>query len=438
MSSALASRIVEEHAAAAARLPAGVVSPDRRRAAIEGLAALGLPTARDENWKYANVRVLERARFVPAPPPERVRLEAGILPEPIGGYARYVFVDGVFAPELSSPLERAGVSVRSLRTEPPESQGAEPSSVPADAADLRLALLNEAFATDAVRVHVAFGTSCPMCLELVFVASADAASGASYPRAEVCVEAGARLGLIERHVGVGNGTSFVNAAVNVDIGRDAVVDHYRVQQAGAADTWFDTLTCRVDASAVYRLYAVSLGAASARSTVHVQLAGERAEVGMYAASVADRRQVHDTYALVDHIAPYARTSQRFRGIAAGRSRVAFNGKVVVRKNAKGADSDQSLRGLLAGPEAEIDVRPQLEIYTDEVRCAHGATAGKLDDNMLFYLLSRGLDRATARHLLEWAFLEDVVARIEVPELRRQIEQTLVGQMNEPTALKELL
>src|SRR5207253_7582422 len=117
-----------------------------------------------------------------------------------------------------------------------------------------------------------------------------------------------------------------------------------------------------------------------------------------------------------------RSLQNFRGIAAGRARSAFNSKVVVKSGARGAHSQQSLRGLLAGAEAEIDVRPQLEIYTDDVRCAHGATAGKLDDEMLFYLLARGLDRATAQRLLKWAFLEDVVAKIEVPELRRQIEQ----------------
>jgi Fe-S cluster assembly protein SufD len=112
--------------------------------------------------------------------------------------------------------------------------------------------------------------------------------------------------------------------------------------------------------------------------------------------------------------------------------------VVVRKGAQGTDSQQSLRGLLAGPDAEIDVRPQLEIYTDDVRCSHGATAGKLDDNMLFYLLSRGLDPETAQRLLKWAFLEDVVAKIEVPELRRQIEHSLAGQLKDAAALKELL
>ncbi|MGH8217818.1 MAG: SufD family Fe-S cluster assembly protein, partial [Steroidobacteraceae bacterium] len=143
-------------------------------------------------------------------------------------------------------------------------------------------------------------------------------------------------------------------------------------------------------------------------------------------------------ALVEHLAPRARTEQTFRGIAAGRARVAFNGKIVVARGAAGTDSRQSLRGLLAGPEAEIDVRPQLEIYTDEVRCSHGATAGKLDETMLFYLLSRGLDRDTAQRLLKWAFLEDVVSKVTVAELRRQIEASLAGQLQEAEALKELL
>ena len=170
-------------------------------------------------------------------------------------------------------------------------------------------------------------------------------------------------------------------------------------------------------------------------TCNIRLAGERSEVGIYAASVADLHQSHDHFVLVEHMVPQALTEQTFRGVAAGRARVAFNGKVVVRKDARGTDSRQSLRGLLAGPEAEIDVRPQLEIYTDDVKCSHGATAGKLDDDMLFYLLSRGLDHDTAQRLLKWAFLEDVVARIEVPELRRQIEQSLAGQMVDAAAIQ---
>jgi len=168
------------------------------------------------------------------------------------------------------------------------------------------------------------------------------------------------------------------------------------------------------------------------------MAGAGSQLSFSAAALGDRQQVQDHFALVEHLAPRARTEQTFRGIASGRARVAFNGKIAVRECAAGTDSRQSLRGLLAGPEAEIDVRPQLEIYTDDVRCSHGATAGKLDADMLFYLLSRGLAPEVAQRLLKWAFLEDVVSRIELPELRRQIERGLAGQMAEADSLKELL
>jgi Fe-S cluster assembly protein SufD len=158
---------------------------------------------------------------------------------------------------------------------------------------------------------------------------------------------------------------------------------------------------------------------------------------MAIAALGDRQQVQDTFAQVEHLAPQARTEQTFRGIAAGRARVAFNGKVVVARHAAGTDSQQSLRGLLAGPEAEIDLRPQLEIYTDEVRCSHGATAGKLDDNMLFYLLSRGLDPDTAQRLLKWAFLGDVLAKIPLPQARREMERRLADVLQDAT-IKELM
>ncbi|HWG29766.1 MAG TPA: Fe-S cluster assembly protein SufD [Steroidobacteraceae bacterium] len=432
MSSALATRISQEHASAASALPASVISLERRRNALQALETQGLPTSRDENWKYANLRPLEKVRFAPAAhavPAEAARSMA--LPPPIAGYSRYTFVDGVFAPELSASADRPGIAVRSLR------QSAV-SAAPPSAPDARFALLNEAFATDGASVQVSAGADRESCLEIIFVASVDAQAGASYPRVELQVADGARFGLIERHLSAAGSASFVNGVVDISVGRGASVRHYRVQQLGSRALWFDTLSATLARDAKYRLYMISLGALSARSTVNIQLAGERADVGCYAASVADMHQSHDHFVLVDHLVPRAVTEQTFRGIAAGRARVGFNGKIVVRKDAHGTDSRQSLKGLLAGPEAEIDVRPQLEIYTDDVKCSHGATAGKLDDNMLFYLLSRGLDRDTAQRLLKWAFLEDVVARIEVPELRRQIEQSLAGQLNETVHLQELI
>lgn len=454
MASALATRIAAEHAAASASLPSEVVSRERRRNAIDTLSAEGLPTSRDENWKYTNLRPLEKVRFAPPAvsvpagpgPGAQPGLKVADLPAGIEGYARYTFVDGEFAPALSTPVPRAGIAVTSLRD-----GGATPflaSVRPGDGQrlkDARFALLNDAFATDGASIRVSAGTDwplgppgCPTCIELVFVATVESQTASSYPRVELHVEQNARLALIERHVSTGSGANFVNASVKVDIARGALVNHYRVQESGAKATWFDTLSAVLAQDATYRLHSVNVGGLSSRSTINVLLAGERADAAISMASLGDRQQVQDAFVRVEHSAPQAKSVQTFRGISAGRARVAFNGMVVVRAGAHGTDSQQSLRGLLAGPEAEIDVRPQLQIDTDDVRCAHGATAGKLDEDMLFYLLSRGIDAATAQRLLKWAFLEDVVARIEVPELRRQIERSLAGQMQEAAELKELL
>jgi Fe-S cluster assembly protein SufD len=427
MSPVLATRIAEDFAAST-HAPHDL----QRQRAMHALAERGLPTSRDENWKYVNLRPLEKVRFAPPAREAQSAVTAQDLPAPIERYARYAFIDGVFAPALSAATAHAGVSFRSMG-----GLGRPPAHGSATPPDLRFALLNEVFATDGALLQVAPGTDCQTCVELVFVATTDAKVGSSYPRVRLEVGAGARVGLIERHLSVGSDANFINSAVEVEVARDASVQHYRLQQTGARAIWFDTLTANLATHAHYQLHTANLGGLSARSTVRVQLTGEHSEVGVFGVSVGGKNQVHDTFAVVEHIAPNAKTEQSFRGISSGRARVAFNGKIIVQKGAHGTDSRQSLRGLLAGADAEIDVRPQLEIYTDDVRCNHGATAGKLDDNMLFYLLSRGLDRETAQRLLKWAFLEDVVAKIEVPELRRQIEQSLAGQLNEAAVLKEL-
>jgi Fe-S cluster assembly protein SufD len=422
--SALTDRIAADFASTAHEPPGSGQAAVRRRAALDALASGGLPGSRDENWKYANLRSLERARFIPAPPAPALAA-LGDLPAALPAIARYVFVDGSFAPEASAPL---GPAVRATPEAP---------ATRAPRADERFALLNQAFATDGLVIDIDERHGTPLQLEVLFVASAEAPSGASYPRLEVRLHPRAQLTLIERHLSATAGGSFVTSAVQVDLARGARLEHYRLQELSARSTLFDTLSASLAEDAAYRLHVVSTGAQSARSTLALRLLGERADLALAVAALGDRQQVQDGYAVVEHAAANARTVQTFRGIAAGRARVAFNGKIIVAPGAHGTDSRQSLRGLLAGPEAEIDVRPQLEIYNDDVRCSHGATAGKLDDNMLFYLLSRGLDRDTAQRLLKWAFLEDVISQVTLPPLRRQIEERLAGHLRDD-ALRELL
>ncbi len=431
MSTALLARVKDEYGSVRDTLPPSVVATERRRSALEMLCAQGLPATREENWRYTNLRVLERVRFAPTLTPTGAKPE---LPAPLEGFSRYVFVDGVLCSSHSIAAE-AGISVRSLRAGAAEVRLESPP-IPA-LPETRLALLNEAFATDAAAIRVQ-SLAGMQRVELVFIASTAAEMGASYPRVQVTLEPGTRLALVERHLSTGDAANLVNCAVHVDLAEGSRLTHYRLQQTGLRTAWFDTLEATLAKDARYEILAVSTGGLTARSTVHVRLAGSGAEVALSAAALGDRLQSQDTFALTEHLAPRTRTEQTFRGIASARARVAFNGKVVVRETARGTDSRQSLRDLLAGPEAEIDVRPQLEIHTDEVRCAHGATAGMLDETMLFYLLSRGLSPEVAQRLLKWAFLEDVVSRIELPDLRRRIEVEIAGQMSEAASLKELL
>jgi Fe-S cluster assembly protein SufD len=422
-SSPLLERIAQEHAATVARDGAGA---DGRQQALAELTAAGLPSTRDENWRYANLRLLERARFAPPAPVAPADLAAA-LPEPVAGGARIVLVDGRFAPELST-------------AEPASDSAASQDTLSGEGA---FALLNEAFATDGIRLHFP-QSGAPASLEVLCVSSAPLERGTSYPRLAVHLAPGAHARLIERHLSLAGVASSVVAAVTVSIADGAQLDHYRLQQLGEGALWLDSLAATVARDAGYRLHALQLGALAARSTLAIRLAAPGAQLALHALAVGQRRQVLDTYAVVEHAAGETRTDETYRGIAADRSRLAFNGKIIVRPGAHKADSSQSLRGLLAGAEAEIDVRPQLEIYTDDVRCSHGATAGKLDETMLFYLLTRGLEREHALRLLKWAFLEDVVSRIEVAQLRRLVERSLAGQLSgadvlaDADALQELL
>jgi Fe-S cluster assembly protein SufD len=420
MNSPLLTRIAAEHAAALAAQSATPQLLAHRRNALQGLLARGLPTTRDENWRYANLRPLDKANFTPGTAAPAI--SASELPASIAGFARFVFVDGQFAPQLSAGTGAVGAaSVTRLQGELPTHEQA-------------FALLNEAFATDGADIQVA-ATETPVDLEVLFYS---ASTAAAYPRLNVRLAPHARLRLIERHLGSVAAAQFINSAVRIEVAAGASFSHYRLQETGAATTWTDTVRATVARDARYHLHVLQVGALAARTSVDVQLTGPAAQTRIDTVALADGQQVHDNMIVVDHQAAHTRTIENFRGIAGGRARIGFNGLIIVRDSAQHADSAQSLKGLIAGNDAEIDLRPQLEIHTDEVRCSHGATTGKLDDAMLFYLLTRGIDPEVAQRLLKWAFITDVVAGIDVPALRVHVQRSLASHMQDAQSLEELL
>ena len=393
-----------------------------------------LPTTRDENWRYANLRPLAKARVdAVSPSPDRAAIS---LPAVLPGYERWVFVDGHYARELSSDAPDSCASLLSVRDAGDALASMLDSDLASAGVDFALARRNGARGASVLAIAPPDGGEAR--IELTFVTTAAGKDGTSYPRVQVHGGRRSRLALVERHLSIGATDPVVNAAIDVALRADSSIDHCRVQNCADGAACFDTLTAHVGERATYRLRSVTLGGLSSRSTIFVKLAGRDARCEFACAAIANGLQTHDIFAEIDHVAPGTSTREIFRGLATERGKLAFNGKMIVRESAHGADSNQSLKSLLTGDGAEAAARPQLEIYTDKVSAKHGATTGKLDEQMLFYLLSRGIDRAQAQVLLQWAFIEDTVSQVEVAPLRHEIEQLIAAQLNEVSALDGLV
>ena len=330
MNSALLTRIAAEHAAALALQPPTPQVLAHRRNALASLLERGLPTVRDENWRYANLRTLEQANFAPgtaavgpdaAAAPAAVELPASGLPAAIAGFVRLVFVDGQFAPQLSATPDAGGAATVTRL------QGALPTG------DQVFALLNEAFATDGADIQVAAGGSPD--IEVLFCSATPAAA---YPRLNVRLAPNARLRLIERHVGTVTTDQFISSVARIELAEGAAFSHYRLQETGAATTWTDSVHATVARDASYQLHLLQLGALAARSSIDIRLAGPGASTRVDAVCLADGEQVQDNLVVVDHLAAHTRTEENFRGIAAGRARIGFNGRIIVRDTAQHADS----------------------------------------------------------------------------------------------------
>jgi Fe-S cluster assembly protein SufD len=391
-----------------------------------------LPTNRDENWRYANLRPLAKARPEAAPALQDHSIE---LPAILPGYERWVFLDGYFQPDLSSPAAESCATLLNARDAGHGFDEILDAALATEGPDFALARINGARG-DSV-LHIAPADGAEASIELTYLASAAAPAGTSYPRVQVHTGRGAKLRLVERHLSTGTADSVVNSAFDVALRAGATLDHCRLQACADGAASFDTLIAHVGERAGYRLRSVSLGGVASRSTILVRLAGRGARCDYTAASIANGNQSHDVFAEIEHAAPETVTRELYRGIATGRGKLGFNGKMIVRDTAPGADSEQSLKTLLTGLGAEAAVRPQLEIYTDRVRAVHGATTGKLDEQMLFYLLSRGLEPRDARALLQWAFIEDAVSRVDCGGLRQEIERLVAARLHEVSALGDL-
>jgi Fe-S cluster assembly protein SufD len=408
-----------------------------RERAMQRFLRLGLPTTRDESWKYSNLRSLAAHSFVDAPRTIRGDVELSASLSLLGktdraasllmvnGYPTMPLSDGLInGIEISSIRDLSRLDPTLLR------RFLEPLS---DADQQRWALLNTALFVDGLYLKITAQVTTPVVI--LHVAAGDGADNIAYPRVIIEAAPGSSATIIEHHVSQGDHTPLTNSSTHIALGQNAQLEHYRVY-AGAGTTHFDSLDIRQDRDSRCKQFTIALGGSLVRTGLEARLNQPGATLDSYSLLVGHEDRHVDCVNIVTHGAPETRSSQTARAIASDSSRVIFNSKVIVNAGAVHAQSQQSCRGLLLSPTAEIDTRPQLEIHADEVKCAHGATIGRLDPDMLFYMLSRGLDRDTAQSLLVYAFLADVLTGMSVASARTAIENALIAQLPDSQTLRK--
>ncbi len=424
----LTGNFVDEFERVAKNLPGGGEFAGRR-AAIERFRALGLPTLRQEAWKYTNVTPLARRAFRAATREDAATAAATLaarLPEYAQGI-RLVFENGQWREDLSHRGDLpAGVSLRVLfdvlRDAPSEAaRMAAGEANPFQA-------LNDAFYTDGVLVTLAPGAQVEPPIHLVFLASGGTEALAIHPRVLIRAGSGARARIVETYHGTNETATLTNAVTEISAGEGAHIEHYLVQDESAGAFHVGHLYIEQARASSVTSHAIALGGLLARRDIEVRLAAEQAGVILNGLYLTAGRQHVDHHTRIDHLAPRTASDEFYRGVLNGSSRAVFNGRVLVHPKAFKTDARQSNHNLLLSGDAEVDTKPELEIYADDVKCSHGATVGQLDADALFYLRSRGLDETAARGLLTYAFAADVIGRIGIESLRRELIRRVVGRL----------
>ena len=400
-----------------------------RYESLEWVMAHGLPTRKDEDWKYTRLDALLDVPFE--------RAEAGVsnqvAPATLEALTvnpsstRAVFVNGYFVPDLSSLSDLKGdVTVTSLAAALARGATGLESvfSRAFDQYDHAFTALNTAFTEDGAYIQIAADTVVDEPIELVFLSDAQGTPLLSSPHSVILAGPRSRVSVIETHAAIADGATWTNAVVHVVLDEGARVDHFKIQDEPDTGFHLALLDVYQGPGSQFSSSSMMLGSKIVRNEVHVHLEGEGSRVSIDGLYLPQGDQHHDNVVLIEHVAPRCVSHQLYKGIVDGHGHGVFNGRIIVWPGADGADANQTNKNLLLSEYAEIDTRPRLEIFTDDVKCTHGAAVGALDEEALFYLRSRGVPREAARALLTHAFAREILERVESESLRTHVEALL--------------
>ncbi|HEV8260432.1 MAG TPA: Fe-S cluster assembly protein SufD [Burkholderiales bacterium] len=398
-----------------------------RAQAVERANALTVPTTRDEDWRFTDLSPLYRAPYRPSAQPGEVSaadLGRFEIPE---AASRLTFVDGHYSAALSRIVPADGVLVANLADAHAahgrlvESRLGTLSETGLDA----FAAVNTAFLHDGALIHAGGDRNDIAPIHLLFIATRK--DDAAYPRVLVIADPGAQCTLIEDFVGLADGGYFTDAVTEIIVGENAHVAHIKLQREAQAAFHIARTSVQVARDGRYSNWSVALGARISRHNLQVMQAGEGTDFSIDGLALIGGRQLADTNSLIDHARAHGRSRQLHKTVVGGGAHAVFNGKIFVRRDAQQTDSGQQSRNLLLSDKAHVDTKPQLEIFADDVKCAHGATVGQIEADELFYLKSRGLSDATARNLLTYAFAAEIIERIPVRSLVERLENHVLEQ-----------
>lgn len=397
-----------------------------RREGIERFEKLGFPTPRNEDWHFTSVARIAETTFSP------LRAASGqVTRESLAqftfGHAEWpslVFVNGRYDKSLSTgvaldPGVRAIDLATALRDEPALIEPWLGKISPAG--DRSFTALNTAFMADGAVVHIAPECVVRLPLHLIFVSTANAAKGVTYPRNLIVAGKNSRATVIESYVSIGDAGYFTNAVTEVAVEAGATLAHYKIQRESQRAFHVHTIDTKQARDSHYVSFAFATGAELSRTNIYTLLDGEGCGATLNGLYMGDDDQHMDHQTNIVHAQPNTFSRELYKGILSGSAHGVFNGKVYVYPIAQKTDGKQTNNNLLLSERARIDTKPQLEIFADDVRCTHGATVGRLDEMALFYMKSRGVPEDSARRLLTYAFAADVLETIEIEAVREELE-----------------
>ncbi|MGH9330013.1 MAG: Fe-S cluster assembly protein SufD [Vicinamibacterales bacterium] len=402
-----------------------------RSRALTRFAETGFPTTRDEEWRFTSIAPIAETRFPlagePADGADPLGLVSGVAFD--GVAARLVVVNGRFIAGLSTVSSASHVNAGGLAAALANDTTAVEHQLGKVAFDGRpFVALNTAFLDDGALVSIPAGTVVQDPIHIVIVTVPGAAPAVAHPRVVVVAGANAQATIVETYIGAPGTPYLMNAVTEVVLGDRAVVEHYKDQREPVTAYHMATMQVRLGRSSTFTSQSFAFGGHIVRNDILAVLAGEGGECTLNGLYFSDGGRLVDTHTVIDHAMPHCASHELYKGIIAGKARAIFNGKIVVRPDAQKTDAKQTNRALLLSDDAQINTKPQLEIFADDVKCTHGAAIGQLDDEAMFYLQTRGLTAAEARDVLIHAFAGEILNAIKVEPVRVQMENALFEQL----------